>query len=260
MSDAAETYTEDAALPGRPIRIIDVSAIQGAVDWKAVAADGILGAYLKCTEGMRHADWRYTSNFTAARAAGLACGAYHFGKPKTDPGVTPEQDAKSEARRFYTLSGGLGSLKGEMPPVLDIEVMDDLTPAIVAQWIRVFLAEAEQLFGRTPVIYTGAPMANALRLVPTATRHPLWVARYIQNYGQPAMAWEAAEAHPGPLDVPFMRALPWQSDAWTLWQFSGGMTNLPGNRVAGIACDVDCNRFNGGESAWSRFLGLDGAR
>lgn len=253
---SAETYTEDAALPPRMLKVIDVSAIQGAIDWKVVAGDGIVGAYLKCTEGMRHSDGRYTSNFTGARDAGIACGAYHFGKPKTDPGVTPEQDAKSEARRFYTLSGGLGSAKGEMPPVLDIEVMDDQTPAVVASWIRVFLAEAEQLFGRVPVIYTGAPMAQALRLVPTATRHPLWVARYIQNYGQPAMTWEAAHAHPGPLDVPFMRALPWRPDAWTLWQFSGGMANLPGNRVAGIACDVDCNRFNGGEREWESFARL----
>lgn len=253
---AAESYTEDAAQEARPIKVIDVSAIQGAIDWKAVAADGIVGAYLKCTEGMRHSDGRYSANFTGSRAAGIASGAYHFGKPKTDPGVTPEQDAKSEARRFYTLSGGLGSAKGELPPVLDIEVMDGLSPAVVAQWIRVFLAEAEQLFGRVPVIYTGAPMANALRLVPTATRHPLWVARYIQNLRQPAMTWEKAWAHGTPLDVPFMRALPWAPDAWTLWQFSGGMVDLPGNRVAGINCDVDCNVFNGGEVAWERFLGL----
>lgn len=252
---SADTYTEESALPHRMLKIIDVSAIQGAIDWKAVAGDGIVGAYLKCTEGMNFADPRFLSNFTAARQAGITTGAYHFGKPKTAPGMTTEQDAAAEAKRFYEKSGGLGSAKGEMPPVLDIEVMDGMAPSVVASWIRVWLAEAEQLFQAVPVIYTGAPMANALKLVPTATRHPLWVARYIQNYGAPAMTWEAAHAHPGPLDVPFMQALPWRPDAWTLWQFSGGMANLPGNRVAGIACDVDCNRFNGGEDVWTAFCG-----
>ena len=84
---SAETYTEDAALPPRMLKVIDVSAVQGAIDWKAVAGDGIVGAYLKCTEGMRHSDGRYTSNFTGARDAGIACGRTTLASPRRTPAL-----------------------------------------------------------------------------------------------------------------------------------------------------------------------------
>lgn len=252
---SAETYSETYAEPSKPVRVIDVSAIQGGVRWGEVASAGIMGAVLKCTEGMRGTDRMFAINAKAARDAGIAIGAYHFGKPATDPGVSIEKDAQTEACRFFELCDALGSAPGEIPPVLDIEVMDNMAPSVVAQWIRVWLDQAEQLFTRVPVIYTGLPMAQALRLVPTATRYPLWIARYVQNMGAPAMTWEQAEAFGSPLKAKMMQPLPWAPcDLWKLWQFSGGGPGLPGNRVPGIDVEVDCNRFNGNENDWVSFL------
>src|SRR5687767_5289040 len=57
---------------------VDVSNHQGAIDWEAVAADGIDVAYLKATEGGDHVDRRFAASWDAARAAGLDVGAYHF--------------------------------------------------------------------------------------------------------------------------------------------------------------------------------------
>ena len=57
---------------------IDVSAHQRAIDWQAVAADGIEFAYVKATEGGDFTDRRFADNWAAADAAGLDRGAYHF--------------------------------------------------------------------------------------------------------------------------------------------------------------------------------------
>ena len=61
-----------------PVRGIDVSHHQGAIDWRAVAADNVTFAYLKASEGADHSDDRFAENWRAARAAGLRVGAYHY--------------------------------------------------------------------------------------------------------------------------------------------------------------------------------------
>nr|WP_217497729.1 GH25 family lysozyme [Lysobacter enzymogenes] len=61
-----------------PLRGIDVSHHQGAIDWRAVARDAVAFAYLKASEGGDHRDRRYAANARDARAAGVAVGAYHF--------------------------------------------------------------------------------------------------------------------------------------------------------------------------------------
>lgn len=109
--------------------------------------------------------------------------------------------------------------------------------------------ECEGLWGRTPIIYTGAPMASALALVPDLTRCPLWIAAYPQSQTGPALTWEQAAARKMPT------VKPWT--AVTAWQFSGGSTTLKGNHVDGVGGYVDCNLFAGGESEWRTFLGLD---
>lgn len=60
-----------------PIRGIDVSYHQGAIDWMRVKGQGIRFAYLEASDG---GDWRdplYAKNTHAAHAAGLRVGAYH---------------------------------------------------------------------------------------------------------------------------------------------------------------------------------------
>ena len=57
---------------------IDVSTHQGAIDWAAVAGDGIDAAYVKASEGATFEDDRFAENWAGAKAAGLEVGAYHF--------------------------------------------------------------------------------------------------------------------------------------------------------------------------------------
>lgn len=61
-----------------PVRGIDVSHHNGAIDFARVAADTIDFVYIKTTEGVDHTDPRYRANYESARKAGLFTGFYHF--------------------------------------------------------------------------------------------------------------------------------------------------------------------------------------
>lgn len=67
---------------------IDVSTLQGDIDWKGVRASGVDFAMIKATQGRgegvetkklrKFRDSRFVENITEASAAGIACGVYHY--------------------------------------------------------------------------------------------------------------------------------------------------------------------------------------
>lgn len=61
-----------------PVRGVDVSRYQGAIDWPALKADGVDFAYIKATEGGDWIDPEFAQNWAGAEAAGVVRGAYHF--------------------------------------------------------------------------------------------------------------------------------------------------------------------------------------
>ena len=61
-----------------PVRGVDVSHHQGAIDWQALKSDGIAFAYIKASEGGDFSDPKFTENWREAARAGIARGAYHF--------------------------------------------------------------------------------------------------------------------------------------------------------------------------------------
>lgn len=67
---------------------VDVSDHQGAIDWQAVAADGIDFAMIRVgwrgnTEGYLHEDICFEQNYAGACEAGLPCGVYFFSQAVT---------------------------------------------------------------------------------------------------------------------------------------------------------------------------------
>ena len=69
-----------------------MSEYQGVIDWSLVAAAGIKFAIIKATEGGSLLDPRFSTNWQAAKAAGIVRAAYHFFRPKTEValvGITP---------------------------------------------------------------------------------------------------------------------------------------------------------------------------
>lgn len=93
-----------------PVKGIDVSAHNGAVDFARVAADTVTFVMLKATEGTDFCDANFSTNFEAAKEAGLLVGAYHFFRFNS-PG-------RMQARHF------IESVKGrplDLPLVVDVE-------------------------------------------------------------------------------------------------------------------------------------------
>lgn len=57
---------------------IDVSAHNGEIDFRQVAAEGVSFVIIKATEGGTFKDKKFVDNLRKAREAGLKVGAYHF--------------------------------------------------------------------------------------------------------------------------------------------------------------------------------------
>lgn len=238
------------------IKGIDVSAIQGKIDWAAVKAAGIRFAYVKATEGMGRSDKLHAANVVGAKSAGIeGVGAYHFCKPSLSPGMrSQKEDALAEVRRFAAVCGRLGRCADELPPALDIEIFDGLTPQAVAEWLVTAVSEARSIWGRDPVIYTGKPMAAALKLAPELAAMDLWIPAYPQSKSaatgkwSAAVDWETAAAQKSPVVAPWVAA--------KVWQFSGGDSSLPGNTVPGIKGWTDCNLYLQSEIQFAAFCNL----
>lgn len=84
---------------------IDVSDLQGSIDWQAVKSDGIDFAMLRCgrrgsTEGQLYTDKNYYENVEGATRVGLPYGVYFFSQ------ATSEQEALEEAEYVLNLING----------------------------------------------------------------------------------------------------------------------------------------------------------
>ncbi len=199
---------------------IDVSHFQRDIDWRQVRRVGVAFAFIKATEGAALADPLFAKNWQEARAASVLRGAYHFFRPQLDP--------EAQARFFL---GRLKNDAGELPPVLDVEVLGNpVSPDEVIdrarRWMEIVAAE----LGRKAILYTGSAFwRNTLHNSTAFADHPLWVAHYTSG--------------PNPL-------VPSAWSKWTFWQFSQQ------GKVAGIAGNVDLDVFNGSAYDLDNFCGI----
>jgi lysozyme len=192
---------------GPTVAGIDVSFHQGDIDWPAVRAAGIEFAFIRAADGLDRVDPQFARNWDAARAQGLLRGAYQFFRPAQDPALQAE-----------LLLGMLAASPGELPPVLAVEATGDLAPPELEAAVRAWLDRVRPAIGREPIIYTGFYFWRDEVGAPDLTASPLWHAQYTS----------AACPRIAP---------PWR--AWAFWQFTQT------GRVAGIAGDVDLDRWNG---------------
>src|SRR5690606_30109782 len=101
---------------------IDVSYYQGKIDWpkvKAMEEDGVkvTFAFIKATEGLLSVDPYFQRNWREAPKAGIKVGAYHFFRPK-----------KSGLWQANFFLQTVSLEKGDLPPVVDIESLDGVSP------------------------------------------------------------------------------------------------------------------------------------
>lgn len=224
---------------------IDVSAYQHGVDWTNVVGDGARFAYIKATESDDYTNARLAEQYTAAAAAGLPRGAFHFAQPNTSSGVT---QGEYFVRSLATLGGGLVDGEKTLPPLLDLEpdpytaadhtnTCWGLTPKQMVTWISEWSDTVIGLTDRTPVIYTTAHWWRACTGDSTAfAGYPLFVASYVSD---PADLSQGAGA------------LPSAWSHWTFWQYTSSGTQFAdaANRTKGSVPARDEDLFRGSQAA-----------
>ncbi len=183
---------------------IDISHYQSTIHWDTVAQQGIHFAFVKATEGATMVDTLFCQNWSEMQRVGIKRGAYHFYRPTIS--------AREQANNFSQL---VNLDTGDLPPVLDVEVLDGVSKTILINGVRTWLYQMEIRYNIKPIIYTNLKFYNRI-LAGHFDDYPVWIARY--NYREPILA---------------------SGSDWHFWQY-GNQGSIPG-----IRGHVDFNVFNG---------------
>jgi lysozyme len=189
---------------------IDVSHHNGRIDWAMVREKGrinknpITFAFIKATEGKTLKDKNYKANFRGAKKANIICGAYHFYRPHL-----------SSIDQFNNFKSVVNLSKGDLPPVLDVEIRGSLSLSQYTKGIINLLTLMENHYGVKPILYTNPTLYMALSRNEKINEYPLWLAAYTKS---------SASRH---------------SDRYLILQYTED------GKVSGIKSTVDLNGFQG---------------
>lgn len=197
-----------------PVRGVDVSHHQGAIDWTALKTGGIAFAYIKASEGGDFRDPKFAENWRGAARAGIARGAYHF--------FTLCRKGSAQARLFIAV---VPKTPGALPPAVDLEFGGNCArrPSRAALQIELasFLKALEAHYRVRPILYT------------TRAFHDAYLRGAFKGYG----FWVRSIY----LEPDF------RTSSWLIWQFHERA------RKPGITGPVDLNVFRGGAKAFARW-------
>lgn len=189
--------------------VIDLSHHNQTVSMATAKTDGIVGVFLKATQGTGYTDATYATRAADVLAAGLLPGAYHF---------ADGSDGIAQATYFLST---VGSTDGILL-VLDIEHNPVGTSMSLGE-ARAFVTHIFEATGHWPGIYAGSYLKELLGVTqdPVLANCWFWLAQY------------------GPTAV-----VPPNWPSWTFWQYTDGTVGPLPHTVAGVGiCDRDY--FNG---------------
>jgi lysozyme len=188
--------------------VIDLSHWQAPVDFSKAKEAGIVAVILKATQGSKWIDATFTQRFTAATAAGLLVGAYHF---------LDDSPAKQQVENFLSVA--------EDCPVLALDAEPNgIGGTVTVAQAAEAAARLQMTTGKAPLVYIsrygpnerGTGFPNSV-----LSRCPLWLPAYNSRPICP----------PG-----------WSK--WTLWQHTDGTVGSDVAPVPGIG-KCDRSRFAG---------------
>jgi lysozyme len=197
-----------------PVRGVDVSHYEGAVQWDKVKAAGVAFAYAKATEGDTYVDDTFAADWRGAADHGLLRGAYHFYN-FCDKGADQADNFIKTVRRE----------DGALPVVVDLEQSNDCArmPARAAflKDLAAFVRKVEAAYGLTPILYVNLSIYD----------------QYLSGASAGYRLWIADPSHKSP-------QMPAGRD-WAFWQYSWH------GSVPGIGAETDLDVFNGDAKALS---------
>jgi lysozyme len=165
-----------------PIRGIDVSHHQGAINWKSLKTSGVHFAYMKATEGADFTDPKFAENWKNSREAGVVRGAYHF--------FTFGTPGQAQAANFISqVPAELDAL----PPTIDLEFSgynkerrvapDEFQRELAAFWDAIF-----SHYRKSPVVYTTYDFQKQYLAAMPIER--LWIREVVMRPSQPWTFWQ----------------------------------------------------------------------
>lgn len=200
---------------------IDVSTIQGKIDWQAVSMRGISCAMIKASQGRSEtnaairdfSDSRFIENAKGAYAAGISVGAYHYLTAQT------VAEAREEAKVFLAVMSPVRALV-TLWAAVDVESKYLPDDAKMLTRIVAAFCDTVKAGGYQPCVYTN-PDFLAHRLM-DISRYPLWLAAWRSNSAQWATPQEIYALEKAAL---YPQAVAWQWGAYK----------------AGIICPAECD-------------------
>ena len=210
---------------GPTVKGVDVSKYEGTIDWSSVAADGVVYAFVRVSDGLNSPDATFDTNWAGSRAAGVIHGAYQYFEPAQDP----IQQADMVLSKIGTFEAD------DLPPVIDVETTGGLGAAAVAAAVKQWIDHVTTAIGRAPIIYTGGPFWDDSVGGANDVTSPLWHAQYTSA------------------------ACPTIADPWKTWAFWQYTENGTVNGIPGASANTDINRWNGDMQSLTAFLGPPGS-
>jgi lysozyme len=151
------------------IQGLDVSKWQGDMDWAKAWAAGARFCIIKCSESASYQDPKFPEFYQGARDAGMAVSAYHFFR------ATVSGEAQA-----VNIRNAIGDRVLDLPVAIDVELFDNVTPALATSRLQNLLYELLDYKGHPyPMIYTSCGLWNPHILTWSGWRYcPLWVANW----------------------------------------------------------------------------------
>ncbi|MBD1397482.1 lysozyme [Pontibacter sp. JH31] len=197
--------TKTTLITPSSLKGIDVSKWQKEVDWDQVKGADVSFAFVKATQDDYRLDPYFGRNWEETKRVGIKRGAYHF--------FIPAAPVQGQIDLFINT---VALEPGDLPPVLDVEVIEKHTSGTeMRRSMHIWLEAITKHYGVKPIIYTNQNFYRRWLQGHFKDYH-FWIARY--NTIEP-------EIH--------------QEDKWLFWQYSD-TGRLPGVRAA-----IDLNFFAG---------------
>ena len=186
---------------------LDVSRHQGKIDWKKLSKFSFEGykfefVYIKASEGKSWVDRKFDYNWQKAKKYNILRGAYHFYRPKVNSTIQMEN--------FISV---VDMQKGDLPPVLDVEVESSLSKSKYREGVLNCLKIMETTYGIQPIVYTNQQLYREYFKHKSFEKYHFWISR--------------------------LKSSPPRMDNWLFWQFTYEGV------ISGSNEYVDINVFNG---------------
>lgn len=169
---------------GYEVHGMDISHFQGDIDWNTVRQNQselypLKFVFVKATEGGDLCDDTFGRNFRSAHDHGFIRGAYHFYNPSTPP--VRQAD-------FFIRTVKLE--KGDLPPVLDIELKGKKSNLDLKHDLIVWLNRVEKHYGVKPILYTSYKFKMRYLNDSVFNSYPYWIAHYYVDSVRYTGEWE----------------------------------------------------------------------